>query len=118
MKNFSNRLNRIENAVIPKDRFALCFVRYDYQDEDFLKQKKEYEELHENVKGVTFICCTDYAFCGSDNQNYEEFVLGNRRRCGNSNPFGWWPEVPQDEEKDDKSDITTPELQITIYCEF
>jgi hypothetical protein len=95
MKNFSNRLNRVEDALIPKSRMALCFGRRNCFELDLQRQKQEYESFYGDYRNVTFCAITDY---GSDeNEPFEDFLKRNRLRSGYENPLGWWPKILDEE---------------------
>lgn len=89
MKNFSNRLNRIEDELVPKARVALCFGRYRCIKEDSERQQNEYYELHGKRGSVTFYTITDYA--NRESESYEDFIKRSRKESGNGNLFSWWP---------------------------
>lgn len=90
MKSYSYRLDRLTEAITPRNTIALCMIRYGLSDDDFNKQHQEYEALHGSSEGVKFLCLTDYSFIESE--SYEEFIERSRRKC--SGLYCWWPELP------------------------
>ena len=90
MKNYMNRLDRVKEAIIPKNKFALCFVRYGLESEDFQKQCQEYESFYGGSESVTFVSVTNYH--RADDEGYEGFLERCRRKS--SGTLCWWPALP------------------------
>jgi hypothetical protein len=97
MTKLSIRLDRIEEAITPKERMALCFGRWGKIDEDCKRQHEEFKALHGERGKVTFIHIQDYGRYKDDEEGYEDFIKRRRKATGKGNCFCWWPELPEDE---------------------
>jgi len=96
MTKLSSRLDRVEEALTPKERMALCFGRFKSLDEDFQRQCEEYKALHGDLGKVTFIQIKDYS---NKDESYEDFIKRLRKSTGKGNCFAWWQELSEDEEE-------------------
>lgn len=101
MTNLSHRLDRIEKAIIPKERVALCFGRLNSLDADCERQHEEYRALHGVLGSVIFYHMQDY--CGYEDESYEDFIKRSRKNTGKGNSFCWWIEPLVDDIEEGKS---------------
>jgi len=96
MTKLLSRLDRIEEAITPKDRIALCFGRWKKLDEDCKRQHEEFKALHGDLGKVTFCHIQDYCGYSGEEESYEDFIKRQRKSCGKGNCFCWWPELPEE----------------------
>ena len=104
MKNFDSRLKKVEDVLTPKTRYCLAFARHSSYDEDFGRQKAEFEKTHGD--NAVFFVLTSYC---DENKTYEEFLMRERRSCGGGNCFAWWPPLPPIEEREETPIPSIPE---------
>lgn len=88
MQQFQRRIQRLEKALIPKERICLVYSREKYKEEDFEKQEQEYVKLHGNCDHVIFINNLSYY---DNDLSYDEFIQKSRANCPSNNPLAsWW----------------------------
>lgn len=88
MQGLHRRLEKLEEAVNPRRRIAMFFVRHGHKEDDFAKQKKEYFTRRGRHNSPIFLVITEY--CDLD-YDYETFIQRMRARYGEGNCYtDWW----------------------------
>jgi len=89
MRQLNIRLARLEEEIIPEDRFAIVFKIHGKNEDYVEKQITEYKERWGEKGKVTFVIIIDYLNSESDDETYENFLLRKRKVC--SGKFAdWW----------------------------
>lgn len=101
MKNYMNRLEKVESELFGENKCVLLFVRQKSREEDFSKQLEEYRNLYGDMGETTFLSITHYA---NEEAEYSEFLEKCRRNSGG--PFAWWPAFLTLPEKTEEKEIT------------
>lgn len=88
MRRLQRRIEKVEQAIIPKGRICLVFTRSGLEKEDLEKQYNEYSQRHGDRSNVLFV-----QLHGRDDPSlsYEDFIQKSRANCSPSNPLtSWW----------------------------